>query len=111
MRHTLLASTTAVLLAAAAPLLIAACDEGYADYGDAAVELTVDLPGDAADDSSPPCSFPEGPYAFNMEGDTVGPMSWPSALAGLDETLAADLAVMHCDPSVNSIFVMLATMG
>lgn len=102
-----------IAIAFAAAALLAACDEGYSGYGDATAEITVDLPGtgDAADDANPSCTFPEGPYAFNAAGDTVGPMSWPSAYAGLDETLDADLAAIRCDPSVNSIFVFIATMG
>jgi hypothetical protein len=102
-----------IAIAFAAAALLAACDEGYGGYGDAAVELAVDLPGteDAADDAGTPCTYPEGPYAFSTVGDTVGPMRWPSAFAGLDETLEADLEAIRCDPSVNSIFVFAATMG
>jgi len=101
-----------IAIAFAAAALFAACDEGYEGYEDTSVELTVEAPvGDTADDASPPCTFPEGPYGFAAVGDTVGPMSWPSAYAGLDETLEADLSAIHCDPSVNSIFVMVATYG
>ena len=101
-----------ITIALAAAALLAACDQGYDDYGDASVELTVDMPtGDVTDDTDPSCTFPEGPYAFSAVGDTVAPMSWPDAFAGVDETLEADLAVIRCDPSVNSIFVFIATMG
>jgi hypothetical protein len=34
-------------------------------------------------------------------------MSWPSAIAAATETLAADLAALHCDPSVQVIFVQV----
>ena len=102
-----------IAIAFAAAALLAACDEGYSTYDDASAELTVDLPGggDTADESEPACTYPEGPYAFSAVGDTVGPMRWPSAFAGVDETLEADLAVIRCDPAVNSIFVMVATYG
>lgn len=101
-----------ITIALAAAALLAACDQGYTGYDDAAVELTVDMPtGDTGGDTVAPCTYPEGPYAFSAVGDTVAPMSWPGAFAGVDETLEADLAVIRCDPSVNSIFVFIATMG
>jgi hypothetical protein len=52
------------------------------------------------------CDYPAGPYSF-LYGNVVPPMSWPSAIAGTAETLAADLAVLHCDPSVKVIFVQV----
>lgn len=55
------------------------------------------------------CSYPEGPYEFRRVGDIVGPMSWPSAIAGADETLEADLEVIRCDPNVHSVFIQIAT--
>jgi hypothetical protein len=52
------------------------------------------------------CEYPAGPYSF-VYGNVVPPMSWPSAIAGPGETLAADLAVLHCDPSIKAIFVQI----
>jgi hypothetical protein len=62
-----------------------------------------------SDDAGATCEYPGGPYGFNAEGDIVGPMSWPSAEAGAGESLPADLAVLHCDPGVHSIFVQITT--
>ena len=59
------------------------------------------------DTTTTECPFPDGPYAFSQNG-TVGPMSWPSAVAGADETMAADLAVIRCDTNVHSIFVQIS---
>jgi hypothetical protein len=36
-------------------------------------------------------------------------MRWPSAVAGPDETLPADLLTLFCDPSVHSVFIQVAT--
>jgi hypothetical protein len=36
-------------------------------------------------------------------------MRWPSAVIGTDETLAADLEALHCDPGVHSVFVQIVT--
>jgi hypothetical protein len=52
------------------------------------------------------CEYPAGPYSF-VYRNVVPPMSWPSAIAGTAETLAADMAVLHCDPSVKIIFVQV----
>jgi hypothetical protein len=34
-------------------------------------------------------------------------MSWPSAVAGSDESGRADLGAWHCDPEINSIMVQI----
>lgn len=57
------------------------------------------------------CPYPEGPYDFSGEGDVVGPMNWPNAFAGADETLAADLAALRCDPNIHSIFVQIGAFS
>ena len=121
-------------LVAAGIVLIAlgACDQDY-DGGpgtDAVADLTpepeADVTPEPADDPAPEpadepaddpvvedsggdCTYPAGPYAFSTVGDTVGPMSWPSGVAGPDETLAADLEALFCDPSVHSVFVQIVT--
>jgi len=114
---------------------LAACDEDYGGPGsDAVADLAPDPtldgtldpsddpvtePADdpvtdpavdpATEDTGSGCTYPEGPYAFSMVGDTVGPMRWPSAVIGTDESLAADLEALHCDPGVNSVFVQIVT--
>jgi hypothetical protein len=114
---------TACVLASAA-LVLGACDQDLPQFVDASVDtsadLFVDMGTDPAvdtaedptvdtveDDGSTSCTFPTGPYGFSAVGNTVGPMAWPSAVAGMDELLAADLNALHCDPSVNSIFVQI----
>jgi hypothetical protein len=120
-------------LIAAGIVLVAlgACDQDYSGpETDAVTDLEpdpeLDGPLDPADDPAPEpadepaddpivedpggdCTYPAGPYAFSAVGNTVGPMRWPSAVAGPDETLAADLEALFCDPSVNSIFVQIVT--
>jgi hypothetical protein len=76
------------------------------DYGHDYAE-----PEDAATEVEPACEYPPGPYGFRAVGNTVADMSWPSALAGADETLAADLEAIRCDPSVRSIFIQVATLA
>jgi hypothetical protein len=64
--------------------------------------------GTGTDTGGGTCSYPGGPYEFNRVGRVVPPMAWPSAVATGD-SLAADLARLHCDPSVNSIFIQVVT--
>jgi len=123
----------AALLAVASLLVLAACDQdwpgAYADafgdpapdtydpgydagydpgvepLADAGPDIYVDVP---AEESPAPCTYPVGPYAFRSVGDTVGPMAWPSAVPGPDETsTAADLEEFFCDPDVHSVFVLV----
>ncbi len=75
---------------------------------DTAFEVVADT---VADDGSSTCTYPTGPYAFSAVGNTVGPMTWPSALAGIDESLPASLEALHCDPGVKSIFVQIAAIS
>lgn len=107
MKH--LARRAGLLLGLAAALVTASCDETYRG-GDGTTDLTVELPGDAGaegtGDSTSSCTYPEGPYAFGS-GATVPPMAWSSAPGGLTETIEADLAQIRCDPSVNSIFILV----
>jgi hypothetical protein len=101
------------MLAAVAALAAGAagCDEGWSGDGDSGTDVVAetgtDVAAEAADDSLPGCTYPEGPYAFAALGDTAPPMSWPSGVAGLDETLPADLAAIRCAPGVNSIFILV----
>jgi hypothetical protein len=53
------------------------------------------------------CSYPVAPYRFSAANDVVGPMVWPTAMAGKTETLPADLNVLHCDASVRGVYVMV----
>lgn len=115
---------------AAALLVCAACDQEmplltdasidtgsdlFVDTGtDPTVDTVVDTGTDTVtdpgtDDTGGDCVYPTGPYAFNAVGDTVGPMQWPSAVAGVDEVLAADLEALHCDPNVHSIFIQIVS--
>lgn len=59
-------------------------------------------------DSGGACGYPSGPYEFNRVGRVVPPMAWPSAVAA-GESLSADLARLHCDPTVHSVFVQVVT--
>ncbi len=125
------------LIAAGLVLIgLGACDEDYsggpgtdavADLApDPALDETSEPAGDPgtepADDPAPEpaddpveedpgsgCTYPAGPYAFSAVGNTVGPMRWPSAVVGADETHPADLEALHCDPGVNSVFVQIVT--
>ena len=73
---------------------------------------SADLPqADQQAETTPSCPYPDGPYDFSGEGDIVGPMNWPNALSGADETLAADLAAIRCDPNVHSIFVQIGAFS
>ena len=65
--------------------------------------------GDVAEEeATAPCTYPGGPYAFRAIGDNVGPMAWPSAVPGSEETsTAADLEEFFCDPDVHSVFVLV----
>lgn len=74
--------------------------------GDAGADTGTDA-GTGADTGGA-CSYPGGPYEFNRVGRVVPPMAWPSAVAG-GESLAADLARLHCDPSVHSVFIQVVT--
>ena len=80
-------------------------DPGSEPLYDAGPDITVDVP---EEEVPAPCTYPAGPYAFRSIGDTVGPMAWPSAVPGPDETsTAADLEEFFCDPEVNSVFVLV----
>jgi hypothetical protein len=114
-------------MGAAVLVALGACDQGYGGPGtDAVADLTPDPvvdgtldpvldpttePADdpVVEDPGSTCTYPSGPYAFSTVGDTVGPMRWPSAVIGTDETLAADLEALHCDPGVHSVFVQIVT--
>lgn len=124
-----LVGRTAVWALACTAMLLWACDQELPtlnDAGDISVEITVDTSGDVPVETTPDvapdtladptvdtgdCIYPTGPYAFSAVGNTVGPMTWPTAVAGTDETLAADLRALHCDPSVKSIFIQIAALS
>jgi hypothetical protein len=111
---------------AAALIILAGCDQ---DYPTAPIDSTTESPLDVITDTpvtdaleepvdepveepvdeTPACEYPTGPYGFNRVGDIVGPMTWPSAISGSEETLPADFEVLQCDESVQSIIVFLAT--
>ena len=108
---------------AAALLVFAGCDQ---DYPDTVIDTDVEIPAeDVVVDTpipdaepepmedpveeTPACEYPAGPYGFNMVGQIAGPMTWPSAISGSEETLPADFAVLQCDESVQSIIVMIST--
>jgi hypothetical protein len=59
-------------------------------------------------DTGGTCSYPGGPYEFYRVGHVVPPMAWSTAIAS-GESLAADLAQLHCDPTVHSIFIQVVT--
>ena len=89
-------------------------DTGVTPTVDATRDVTTTVDAGTPDEGNPQpdtgtteCPFPEGPYAFS-QNSTVGPMSWPSAVAGSEETLAANLAAIRCDPDVHSIFVQIS---
>ena len=108
---------------AAALIVFAGCDQTYPT-----TDITIEIPGDDVVDETPipdaepepmedpveetaPCTYPPGPYGFNTLGNIVGPMNWPSAISGSEETLPADFAVLQCDESVQSIIVLIATLS
>lgn len=66
-----------------------------------------DADADADADTVGPCEYPAGPYSFTHTR-IAPPMSWASAVTGADETLAADTAVIRCDPGINAIFIQVA---
>lgn len=68
--------------------------------------VDADAPGNAHARVDAGCAYPAGPYAF-VFGNVVPPMRWPSAIAGAAETLATDMAVLHCDPRIKVIFVQV----
>ncbi|MBW2261715.1 MAG: hypothetical protein JRG91_07045 [Deltaproteobacteria bacterium] len=110
---------------AAALIVFAGCDQDYPtvppDSGteipgeDVVVETPIpDAEPEPMDDpveETAPCTYPSGPYSFSMVGSIAGPMSWPSAISGSEETLPADFAVLQCDESVQSIIVLIATLS
>ena len=71
---------------------------------DADVPVETETGPDADADAATCGEYPAGPYSFAW-GQLVAPMAWPSAVISTTETLAADLAVLRCDPGVHSIFV------
>ncbi|MBW2261707.1 MAG: hypothetical protein JRG91_07005 [Deltaproteobacteria bacterium] len=81
-------------------------DTGVEPAGDPVTEPAVDP---TTEDPGGDCTYPAGPYAFSAVGNTVGPMRWPSGVAGPDETHAADLEALFCDPDVHSVFVQIVT--
>ncbi len=103
---------------------VCVCDEDYRAVGLTCVPVEADGDADADSDSEPDgdtdvdeadadpdgCGYPAAPYAFER-GGTLAPMSWPEAVAGVDTVGEADLAAMHCDPEVNSIFLLVSTMS
>jgi len=105
------------LLAVCAPVVLAlvtwACDQELYTATDAEDTVTaLDTVEDTFEEEPvEECMYPEGPYAFDAVGNVVGPMAWPTAVAGIDETLAADLAALHCDPSIKSIFIQIAAIS
>ena len=107
----MLHSTRRLALAATLSTIAAGCDQGtYRPVEDSSTDTVLDTGVDpGVDEGTVLCEYPDGPYGFNAVGDIVGPMDWPSAVAGPVETLAADLAVLHCDPDIHSIFVQIST--
>lgn len=119
-----------IVVAAVALLGAWACDSSSVDWDagdvvadgtDTAVDTTYDPgvdteydPGvDTAIDpgtDTGSCTYPTGPYAFLAPGNIVGPMAWPSAVKGAEETsTAADFASLRCEPGVKTIMVMIAS--
>jgi hypothetical protein len=95
-------------------LALAACDAKLGvDFpldADADVDAETDPVEEPAEDvpeeEPEPCEYPSGPYAFTAVGDTVAPMSWPSAVARPDDDgHPADLENLYCDADVHSIFI------
>jgi hypothetical protein len=101
---------TGRLIAASLALALTGCDQGWSGAADAFADMFMDTGVEAADAApDEPCTYPAGPYALHAVGDTVGPMVWPTAIRGEDETTAAaDLRVLHCDPDIESIFIHVA---
>jgi hypothetical protein len=67
-------------------------------------ETGPDADADADGDAGTCGEYPAGPYSFAWN-QRVAPMAWPTAIISTTETLAADLAVLRCDPDVHSIFI------
>ena len=111
----------------AAALITTACDQDWPtepgmdttiapDVGDDTtvvpdVDTDTGVPDTEPDpvEETPACEYPTGSYSFSRVGDLVGPMSWPSAVSGSDETSPADFEALYCDESVQSIFVLIST--
>lgn len=85
------------------------CPAGYpdADCSGGGTDAGTDA-GSGTDTGSGACSYPAGPYEFSRVGRVVPPMAWPSAAAA-GESLPADLARLHCDPAVHSVFLQVVT--
>ena len=118
------------LPAAAILILVAACDQEWpSDMTDIFVDTgPTDAPGDTIAADTPedvppdtveeetvePCDYPTGTYAFNREGDLVGPATWPACIKASGETYPldhADFETFFCDPAVESIIVFAATVS
>jgi hypothetical protein len=73
--------------------------------GDTSEDADLLLDGDAEEDGDVPCLYPPEPHAFEIDA-VVPPFSWPEAILGDAETGEADFESLHCDPAVNSIFMI-----
>jgi hypothetical protein len=90
----------------AALAVLPACDQGYSSPMDALADNMTDTAADTSEESTGPCTYPEGPHAFTGVGDIVGRMIWPSAVKGpAEDTEAPDFLSFHCNPDLRSIFI------
>jgi len=76
---------------------------GQVTEGDAAPEHDTGPIVDE-EDAGAVCTYPAGPYGFDVN-QVVEPMSWSGSVAIGGDGVAADLEVFHCDPEVRSIFL------
>lgn len=111
------------VLAAAALVLLAGCDQEYpSGYMDISVETPTDTivpdvveePVEDPVEEPEPCEYPAGPYGFNSVGEIAGPARWPGCIKASAETYPldqADMAEFQCDPEVQSIGVFFSTLS
>lgn len=72
-------------------------------------ELTQSDAGDGGvfeEDTGPVCTYPTGPYGFNVD-QTIEPMSWSGAASVGGDGTGADFEEFYCDPEVSSIFIFV----
>jgi hypothetical protein len=62
--------------------------------------------GPIEEDTGPVCTYPTGPYDFNVN-QIVEPMRWSGASAVGAGGSGADLEELYCDPEVSSIFIFV----